>query len=646
MSKLQTSHWLRAAGIGAFFACLGFSLALATSESRGLGGATVRVASSGITTSYTRPPVSFVTASDLGAVVAGTQFTRQLIAHFGYKPHHFFYGDKALDGVTLSDSGLLSGAVAGGLNTFNAYVADEITGVNFVSQGNLKTFTVNAIDSQQVPTDELHFVNAPTLPVAVANEPYSFTLHANGGVPPYVFQLLDNPDFLALPDGLALNPGEGLIMGKPIMPTPTGQPAAFRILLTDTRGVVFTPVIQTFFLTVLPGTISTEFVATSGSFALKFGKDSLDSLSLSVVLNKTDLGRAGVRQASDLKGVDFSMDFGGVVLPPPLTEEITQPSGTGTTTTFGPPQFDATFDKNGTIRFPNVMGGFPRKKGETQGYSIKLNPASGVLNVKFDHIFLIRALGADFKAFGQPRGTDQNAGPVIPVRILIGAPATAAHTAALATTTTTATTTATTTPSVTGTTTVSFDKTDAMKFTYRRRGDKAKGVAGRGSTLAPGGMFLVTKVQGVERQVDSFRDRLYLRVTGFLRQVGGQSIEFGNNDQVSLMFGQVVVGSFPASNLTRDSKGRLVFVNQDGSAAPLLNFVIDNKKGTFLFDTHGLKDVNGLDPRQLFGLDILPSGLPFYMPVTLNITGPDPATAFDAQSSATVFRKGNKLLNK
>ena len=128
---------------------------------------------------------------------------------------------------------------------------------------------MNAVQSARSPNLALQFVNAPVLPVAVANEPYSFTLHANGGKPPYTFQFVSEADFLAFPVGLSLNASEGLIMGKPVAPTP-GQPAVFNIDLSDAAS---THAPQAFSLTVLPGTIGSGFVATSGSFALNFGKE-------------------------------------------------------------------------------------------------------------------------------------------------------------------------------------------------------------------------------------------------------------------------------------------------------------------------------------------------------------------------------------
>lgn len=612
MERLQGVSWLRAAGLGALFACLGLSFALATSESRGLGGLAMR----GISTTCTRPPAVFVTDADLGIVVIGTQFTRQLIVRFGFKPHRFFFGtQKPNGGISLSESGTLSGTKdALGQESFDVRVEDQIYGESVVAV--TKTFQLTAIDSLWEPNAGLYFVNAPTLPVAVANEPYSFTIHANGGMPPYIFQFGGEEDLLALPAGLSLNIEKGLIMGKPVAPSPEGKPAAFTLVVTDSVG---TTVAETFFLVVLPGTISSEFVGTAGAFKLLFGREgTMDSLKLTLVLNKTELARNGIRQAGDLAGVDFGMDFGGVTLPPPLVSSSGQTSGAA-----GLSQFD----KNGAIRFPNLLGGVVRAKGENLEYEIKLNPRTGILNARFKGIDMIKQLGANFKTFGAPRSADDTPGPIIPVNVRIGAAATAQSGATSVAAGTSAAAA------------VSFDKTDVVKFLYVRRGAVGKGTARANDKLAPAGLFLVTKVRGVERQVDVNRDRLFLSVSGFLRQVGGKRIEFGTADEVHLLIGNVCLGCFPASSL-KNVQGRLEFVNEDRSAG-LYNLVIDNKKGTFYFDTHGV------DPRALFGADILVAGEPLVMPVTLTIAAPGVTTpVFDGQSSVTLFRRGNSLRNK
>src|ERR1051326_338335 len=53
------------------------------------------VSSRSLITNCTRPPVEFATLPDLGNVVVGEQFTRQITVRFGYRPHTFSFGAKA-----------------------------------------------------------------------------------------------------------------------------------------------------------------------------------------------------------------------------------------------------------------------------------------------------------------------------------------------------------------------------------------------------------------------------------------------------------------------------------------------------------------------------------------------------------------------
>ena len=86
-----------------------------------------------------------------------------------------------------------------------------------------------------------------------------------------------------------------------------------------------------------------------------------------------------------------------------------------------------------------------------------------------------------------------------------------------------------------------------------------------------------------------------MKVSGILRQVGGRSIEFGTLDDVSLLFGDVCLGSFPASSLKR-VQGHLEFVNEDRSAG-LHTFIIDDAKGKCSTSTR-----SGWIPGRCLGL--------------------------------------------
>ena len=72
--------------------------------------------------------------------------------------------------------------------------------------------------------------------------------------------------------------------------------------------------------------------------------------------------------------------------------------------------------------------------------------------------------------------------------------------------------------------TVNFDETDTIKFKYRRTTKVGKGNASANKKIPPGGLFIVTKVQGTEQRAappDTTLDMATLQFNGLLRLPGG-----------------------------------------------------------------------------------------------------------------------------
>jgi len=401
MTIFRSALWLRPISLGVLFAAVGFSFAVATPASREAGSRD----SNQLTVNCARSQVQFVTTTDLGIFVVGTQFNRQIVVEFGFKPHHFLFGSQTVRGITISDSGMLTGALTKAeQDVIEVRVKDDSSGT--ITQPSISQFfTLEGMDFDLNlplefaidPTPNLKTEPAP-IPLpggpAVAHETYAYTLQGNGGSPPYTFQLTTLDGF---PKGLALAPDTGLILGVPIAPTlAPNDPAVFTIALTDSVG---RQVIRKFSLKILPGTISSSFVATAGNFKLKFGteptaKNSHDALQLTIILNKTNLNSAGIRTVDDLKGVDFDMFFGGAELPNSRTSTTTATGTTtsGTSTSNLPTKFDA----KGMLQFPNRFGGAQPIPGLTTAYKVKLDPKTGMLKVKFTDVKLIDGIGAQF----------------------------------------------------------------------------------------------------------------------------------------------------------------------------------------------------------------------------------------------------------
>ncbi|HEY3324672.1 MAG TPA: hypothetical protein VGP72_29745 [Planctomycetota bacterium] len=611
MKKHHLRRGLSCVGLGLLAGCLGFSLALATSTVDVVkGGAEVRA----ITTNVTRTPVSFATGPDLGVVVVGTQFTRQILAQFGFKPHLFSFGSvMPTSALTLLTDGLLSGTKTDtDPETFEIRVIDEAD-LGLVPPTK-RLFTLSGVKSQQDPQLALQFVNGPSLPVAVAHEPYSFTFHANGGSPAYTFEFASDADFgAAAKFALALDPVTGELFGRPVMPTAVGEPVTFTLLCRDSIG---TTTRRTFSLVVLAGTISSDLVATSGTFKLNFGtQTATDAFKLTLLLNKTDLARAGIRQTADLEKLPIQINFGGVAVPPHLTQfnALGQPTSAA---------FPNTFDKSGSVRFPNILQNLLPIAGEKLSFEIKLDPKTGILTVTGQNFDMIKTLGANFSTFKNP---------IIPMNVRIGA--------AAATSSTTGTTTTTSTGPI-DPATVQFDKTDVIRFMYQRNVNVGKGSAAANDKFPPGGLFIITKVLGTEKKISQTVDNIVLKCSGLMRAPKGAPVTFQSSDFVDIFLGKVPLGRFPATSLKNDGS-KLTFRNDDSKAAPLHNFIIDNKRGTIYFDTFGLL------PRGIFGEDILVGGEPLVTTITVSIATPGAVNfSFDGQSAVALFRRGKTIKNK
>jgi len=613
----------RPLGLGLFMACIGFSFALATAGNRNTQSAGTGLSGREVSSNFVRQRVTLVSQADLGVVVAGSQFTRQIIGQLGFKPYKFFFGDPLpASALVLSESGTLSGKVGDGADTavvtdvFEVRVSDSSPILSTKSSSRL--YSIRTVLSRSggplvfVTPLQLNPVAPIALNTAVANEPYSFTVQANGGKAPYKFALASELDFANLPAGLSLNEN-GAIFGKPIVPLSPGLP--FTLSVVDSLG---STALKTFSLDVLPGTISSDFVATAGAFKLRFGREGdRDTLKLKVVVNKADLNSSKIRTVSDLAGVPFEMEFGGIKLPPALVET----AGTGTTT--GSTKLPNEFSRQGKIKFPNARLNIFPEAGVKLRYAISFNPKSGTLTANFSNINLIAPLGANFSTFRNP---------IIPAKIKIGK--------AVASDTTTATATS-----------VNLDKTDVIRFAYKRSSNSGSGTARANDKRPPGGLFLITSVKGKESitknpslaSPEKRVERLTFRVRGFMHAPNGDPIVFQPEDFVAILFGPHTIGLFPASTFERKD-GKLIFVNTDPSKADIKSIVINNKDGKVEITTF---DVN---PKDVFGVDILEAGIPFNMPITITIAPLVRVNlqqvSFDGQSATAVFRKGSTIINK
>ncbi len=147
------------------------------------------------------PPLQ-VTTSSLPAGTQGVHYSNSLAATGGVPPYSWSLTSGPLpQGMTLSGTGVISGTPTGSSGSFpiTAQVTDTLR--NTASSSGL-TLIINSGPL---------VITTVSLPAGTQSVPYSATMSAAGGTPPYTWSLR----FGTLPNGLTLNPSTGVISGTP-----------------------------------------------------------------------------------------------------------------------------------------------------------------------------------------------------------------------------------------------------------------------------------------------------------------------------------------------------------------------------------------------------------------------------------------------
>lgn len=167
--------------------------------------------------------LSISTASLAGGIV-GAPYSQSLAATGGMLPYTW---------------SVTSGTLPGGLTVNTA--TGTISGTP--TSKNVFPFTVMVTDAQtatasvslSISIDELFFISTESLAGGVVGIPYSQSLSAIGGVPPYTWSMYGGA---GLPFGLTLNSSTGLISGTPTI----GWGNTITAQVTDSGGLVATKV--------------------------------------------------------------------------------------------------------------------------------------------------------------------------------------------------------------------------------------------------------------------------------------------------------------------------------------------------------------------------------------------------------------------
>lgn len=168
-------------------------------------------------------PVITVNPATLPNGTVGTAYNQTVSASGGTAPHTFSISSGALPtGLVLNPA---TGAITGAPTTAATF-----------------TFTVTATDAAGCPGSRPYTItianpgcpvitlNPATLPPGAVAAPYSQPVTASGGTAPYTYAVASG----ALPAGLSLNSGTGIISGVPLQP----GLFSFTIRATDAAGCV------------------------------------------------------------------------------------------------------------------------------------------------------------------------------------------------------------------------------------------------------------------------------------------------------------------------------------------------------------------------------------------------------------------------
>ncbi|NUQ35387.1 MAG: hypothetical protein HUU29_10655 [Planctomycetaceae bacterium] len=137
-----------------------------------------------------------VATTQLPLAVDGDVYATQLLALGGSRDYTWTTDRLLPEGVSLSESGLVSGVVGDSASDFSPYVLTLTVLDNQTSNTTSVTLPLNVLMEGGI-APELRGVNA-ALPNAVEAESYDFELEAMGGIAPYSWQALSVPAGLSV----------------------------------------------------------------------------------------------------------------------------------------------------------------------------------------------------------------------------------------------------------------------------------------------------------------------------------------------------------------------------------------------------------------------------------------------------------------
>jgi len=172
------------------------------------------------------PPLSIISSGALLGGTVNTAYSTSIVTSGGVPPFTWTKtsGNFPPGLVFNTTSGQFTGTpTMAGVFQFTLQVVDSAIPPQTATTPAALSITINA------PPPLL--ITPSVLPGGSVATPYSSSVQATGGVPPYTWSLISGQ----LPAGLSLNPGSGEITGTPILVS--GTPVSFTLGVTDSQTV-------------------------------------------------------------------------------------------------------------------------------------------------------------------------------------------------------------------------------------------------------------------------------------------------------------------------------------------------------------------------------------------------------------------------
>jgi len=306
----------------------------------------------------------------------------------GVRPFHFTILSGSLPpGLSLNTS---TGVISGVPTAANSYsltirVTDSTLPTMQQVQG---TITIN------IQTPQPLSISPSSLPSGTTATPYSASLSASGGIPPYTWAITSGQ----LPPGLHFNTATGAISGTPILVTTS----SFTVTVTDSET---TPVSlsQSYSISIAAGTNNDSLIVGQYSFLFQgFDSDGAVALGGSITANGTGKITGGGLDSNRVSGV-----IGGSSIPRAGltgtysvgsdgrgTMELTATSALNVNLTL---DFDLVLDSNGNIHFfedDSTTTNTDPKKTHGMGIMKPANSSFGAGSLSGNYAFLFTGVNS------------------------------------------------------------------------------------------------------------------------------------------------------------------------------------------------------------------------------------------------------------